>query len=162
MTASSATVTHLKRSGVSVIIDTSFGTPNVLHWGREISEGNFEDFVTAQLETTPHCDFDDPELIGIWRENARGFQGAPAIQGSSSGQHWSQKFDLIETKFDTEHKATFVSEDSNAGLIVSASFELTESGILKIEQSIANTATESFQLDALTSFLPVPDYVAES
>ncbi|MDE2387171.1 MAG: hypothetical protein KGL77_05700, partial [Actinomycetales bacterium] len=66
---------HLKANGVSLIIDTTANTPVILHWGREVVDSDLD--VISQLEPTPHCDFDEPQLIGIWRENARGFIGEP-------------------------------------------------------------------------------------
>ena len=72
---------HLKSDGVSVIFDLSANTPNIVHWGRAVEDSTLD--VTAILEPSPHCDFDAPQLIGIWRENARGYLGEPALKGLS-------------------------------------------------------------------------------
>jgi alpha-galactosidase len=88
-------------AGVEVCIDLSAGTPNVLHWGRSIGKNSAEALEVSQLDPAPHCDFDEPQVIGIWRENARGFLGRPTIIGSRNGADFSQLFalaDVIETR----------------------------------------------------------------
>ena len=86
---------HLRRAGVSVIFDTTSGTPAILYWGAAVADIHAaEDLVRTQLELTPPCDFDDPQTIGIWRENARGYLGRPTIIGSRNGKDFSQLFTL--------------------------------------------------------------------
>ncbi len=154
---------HLRRAGVSVIFDTSSGTPAILHWGTELPDIHDADaFVRAQLELTPPCDFDQPQTIGIWRENARGFLGRPTVIGSREGSDFSQKFDLRDVKLHGEQAVEFCSVDTDAELEVCAKFELDEAGILHIRQSITNLNLVPFNLESLTTFVPVPDYVSES
>nr|MSZ43792.1 hypothetical protein [Actinomycetota bacterium] len=114
---------HLRRAGVSVIFDTSAGTPAILYWGAAVADIHAaEDLVRTQLELTPPCDFDDPQTIGIWRENARGYLGRPTIIGSREGADFTQMFDLRETKQAGEHSVEFCSVDANAELEVCAKF----------------------------------------
>ena len=153
---------HLSREGVSLVIDTSAATPVVLHWGRALpSDIDATSLVTASVETTPHCDFDVPQQIGIWRENSRGFLGAPTVIGSHDGLNFSQHFTLRETKQDSDFECEFISIDADAELEVSAKFSLRAGGVLEVEQQITNLALIDFKLDSLTSWLSLPDYVSE-
>ena len=154
-------LTHLSSAGVSVIIDTTSGTPAILHWGREVpSNIDAAALVLAQVEPTPHCDFDAPQTIGIWRENARGFIGEPTIKGSRPGRDFSHLFELRATTVEGNN-ATFVSVDAEAELEVEANFELTAQGVLKVTQKVTNLGLTDFNVEALTSYLPVPDYTKE-
>ncbi len=154
---------HLNRAGVSVIFDTSAGTPNILYWGSSVGDvGNLDDFVRSQLDTAPPCDFDEPQVIGIWRENARGYLSRPTVIGSRNGADFSQKFDLRETKQHDAHSVEFCSVDAEAALEVCAKFELDEAGILKVTESITNLSIVEFTVESLTTFIPVADYVQES
>lgn len=154
---------HLRRAGVSVIFDTSAATPAILHWGAALGDvSSPEDFVRTQLELTPPCDFDQPQTIGIWRENARGFLGRPTVIGSREGADFSQKFELREVKRHDEHSVEFCSVDAAAELEVCAKFWLDEFGILHIAQSLTNLNIIPFNVESLTTFVPVPDYVDES
>lgn len=152
------TLIHLKADGVSVVIDTSANTPAVLYWGSAIT--NPGDIVQAQLEPTPHCDFDHPETIGIWRENARGFIGEPALVGSRVGRDFSHKFNLVRTE-QHGNSVTFTSVDAAAELEVSATFVLEPQGVLKVSQKVTNLGLTEFMVNALTAYLPVPDYTSE-
>jgi alpha-galactosidase len=153
---------HLKRAGVSVVIETSAGTPNIVHWGSELSGDLDEKSVLSAIhEPTPHCDFDDPQLVGIWREDSRGFLGAPTIIGSRDGLDFSQHFTLRDVNKKSEFEIEFISIDADAELEVAATFSLQPSGLLEVQQRITNLGLNSFKLDSLTTWLPLPDYVAE-
>ncbi|MEY5004703.1 MAG: hypothetical protein RLZZ594_733 [Actinomycetota bacterium] len=154
-------LTHLTNAGVSVIIDTTSGTPAVLHWGRAIQPGfDAEALVLTQVEPTPHCDFDAPQTIGIWRENARGFIGEPTIKGSRPGRDWSHHFTVRSTQQEG-NTVTYVSVDAEAELEVEARFDLTEQGVLKLSQKVTNLGLSEFTVESLTSYLPVPDYTKD-
>jgi alpha-galactosidase len=153
---------HLKRSGVSVLIDTSAATPNIVHWGRELADRFDEESVLSAIqEPTPHCDFDDPQFVGVYRENARGFLGAPSIIGSRDGLDFSQLFTLRDINQISEFEIEFISIDAEAELEVDTIFSLQPSGVLELQQRITNLGLNDFKLDSLTTWLPVPDYVAE-
>jgi alpha-galactosidase len=150
---------HLKSAGISVVIDTTANTPNVIYWGEEL--GEVADLLQTQLETTPHCDFDEPQLIGSWRENSRGFLGEPSLRGSRFGREWSHKFELTRTVEPAVNQVVFVSVDAAAELEVDLSLTLDEHGVLHIKQSVTNLGLTEFNLEALTSFMPLPDHVAD-
>lgn len=157
-----ANLFHLKRSGVSLLIETSSATPNIVHWGRELSDRIDESsLLTAIQEPTPHCDFDDPQLVGVYRENARGFLGAPSIVGSRDGLDFSQLFSLRDANQISENEIEFISIDAEAELEVATTFTLQASGVLELQQRITNLGLNDFKLDSLTTWLPLPDYVAE-
>lgn len=153
---------ELKSDGVQLVIDLSSGTPVVLHWGSDLGPNlDGSQLNVAMQEGVPHADLDTFQNPGIWRENARGFLGRPTIQGHREGQDWSQMFDIVEVK--TTPTNIFVrSEDKAAGLEVAANFEMTPSGIIRISQTLKNTGSSHFSLNDLTTFLPLPDYAAET
>ena len=157
-----ADLIHLKRQGVSLVFETASGTPNIVHWGRALTD-NLEAFEVLRAigDATPHCDFDDPQRIGVWRENARGFLGAPSVIGSRDGLDFSQLFVLRETKQNDEFTVEFTSVDVEAELEVVFKVSLLESGLAQFEQSITNLGLNDFKLDSLVTWLPVADYANE-
>ena len=148
-------------AGVEVCIDLSAGTPNVLHWGGRLGLNIESNITLSQREPAPHCDFDEPQVIGIWRENARGYLGRPTVIGSRNGRDFSHLFELVEVIKNGKNDFTFVSEDKTAKLTVKARFELDKAGMLRVTQSVTNNG-EAFNLESLTTFLPLPDRVAET
>ncbi|MEY4060755.1 MAG: hypothetical protein RIQ31_417 [Actinomycetota bacterium] len=159
---SQATFFNLQSDGASIVVDLSTGTPVVLHWGASLGQGfNEQDFINATREAVPHGDLDDYQNPGVWRENARGFLGRPALLGHRAGLDWSQKFEVVEVTA-TENSLFVRSADEQAGLELSVKFEFASGGVLKISQSVKNTGAGDFALDALTAFMPLPDYAAET
>jgi alpha-galactosidase len=158
----SSKIFELNADGVSLIVDISTGTPAILHWGADIGFTNIgDDLALIARESSPHADLDEPQNPGIWRENARGFLGRPAIQGHRLGQDWSQLFAVKSHKQDG-NALTVVSEDVKAGLEVSVRFEITPSGVVLISQDITNTGSVDYSLSELTTWLPLPDQATET
>jgi alpha-galactosidase len=157
-----AELLHLTREGVSLVIETASGTPNIVHWGRALT-GNLDELniLKATGDATPHCDFDDPQRAGVWRENARGFLGAPSVIGSRDGLDFSQLFVLREIKKMNDFTVEFVSVDAEAELEVVLKVSLLESGLAQFEQTITNLGLNNFKLDSLVTWLPVADYATE-
>ncbi len=158
-----AELIHLKRGGVSVIFETSSATPQIVHWGRAIDGPiDVESLLLSQVEPSPPCDFDYPQTIGIWRENARGFLSTPTLIGSRDGLDFTQLFVLREAIRHDEHSVTFVSVDAEAQLEVAARYELGASGLLSTTLSVTNLGLAPFKVDALAAYLPVPDYATDT
>jgi len=154
-------VFHLQRAGVSVLIETSTGTPNVFYWGAQLGAGVDESqYLLALTEPTPHGYYDFAHRGGAWRENARGFWGRPALLGHRDGRDWSQLFTLNQVN-ETEHGVAFSSRDADLGLEVEISYELTESGLLMVNHAVTNLAEGTFFLDSSTSYLPLPDHASD-
>lgn len=153
---------HLRRDGVSLVIDTQSGTPAVLHWGREIS-GDIDatSLRTATIEPTPHCDFDEPQQPGIYRESSRGFLGRPTLAGSRQGLDWSAKFDLISVSQPDADKAVFVSRDDTAGLEITAIVSISAQGLITLAYRVTNVGSTPFNVEELSVWLPIPDYANE-
>ena len=152
---------HLSRDGVSVLIETTSGTPNVFYWGAELASGvDPNQYLLAITEPAPHGYYDEAHRGGAWRENARGFWGRPALLGHRDGKDWSQLFTLVSASVQ-EHKATFVSADTDLGVQVEISYELTASGLVLINHSVTNLAQGTFFLENSTAFMPVPDHATD-
>ena len=151
----------LEADGVSAIIDLATGTPVVLHWGATLGKLNPVDLRKALQEGIPHADLDVYQNPGVWREGARGYLGRPAVLGHRNGVDWSQQFDIVDVQ-SSSNSLLVKSKDARAGLEVSAKFELSATGILRISQSITNLGSENFALGELTTWLPLPDYISET
>lgn len=151
---------HLANSGVSLIIDTTTGTPVILHWGKQV-DADQENLLRAMQEGVPHADLDTFQSPGLWRENARGFQGRPALQGNRSGLDWSQLFKITSVK-ETDSSIEFIAEDTAAGLEITSEFNLNQQGVLRVGQRLKNTGKENYSVTDFTTWLPLPDHATET
>ena len=152
---------HLNRDGVSLVIETSKGTPNIVHWGLQMPEIKNHTHVLAALdEPAPHGYFDEAHRGGVWRENARGFLGRPALLGHRNGTSHSQLFTLRDVQA-SETKVTFISVDANAELEVQISYELTASGVVLVNHQVTNLGITEFTVDSTVAYMALPDHAAE-
>lgn len=142
------------------MLDFSGGTPQVLHWGEDLGDSE-DQLALASIEPTAHAELDAHQFHGIWRENARGNTARPALLGHRHGRDFSQKFQLIKVE-QTNTSILAISKDEAAGLEVSIEFEFVGSGVLEIKQTVNNTGSEDFEVQALEVILPLPDKAAES
>ncbi len=135
----------LTADGVMVAIDVRDGAPVVTHWGADLGAADL------------HAERLDP---GLWRENARGFTGAPALVGDRDGLDWSPKF-VVSGVEQSGGVVTIESVDAAASLTVTARFELAPAGVLTVAQTVTNTGPTPYTLHELTTWLPLPDQATE-
>ena len=147
--------------GVSFQIDVSSGTPAVVYWGPDLGGAGGADLTAILHDGSPRSDIDHPQVPGIWRENARGFLGRPAILGHRRGHDWSQLFAVTGVE-STPGSLRVESADATAGLRVSVTFEMQPAGIVLISQTVTNDGVEPFDLGELTTWLPLPDHATET
>jgi len=152
---------HLRRAGVSLLIETTAGTPNVIYWGSELgTDVDPQQYLLAITEPAPHGYYDHAHRGGAWRENARGFWGRPALLGHRDGRDWSQLFTLVSAT-ESENGVSFVSRDADLGVEVTIGYRLTESGLVLVDYSVTNLAEGTFFLENSTAFLPLPDHASD-
>ena len=153
---------HISQDSVSLMIDFSQGTPQILHWGQGLGNPKSSaDFVKAQLEPVAHAELDDPMFNGIWRENSRGNIGRPALLGHRSGSDFSQLFEIGSVTQSDKH-IEVIAADVKAQLEITARFEFVGGGVLFVSQSLRNTGTTDFTVEDLSVFMPLPDQIQES
>lgn len=149
----------LSTSDVEVVVDVSTGTPVVLHWGPPLGM-DATDFAVLDLlqECAANSDTesDRPRPAGIWRERGRGFLGTPALNGHRASRAWSPLF-VVTAVRQIGNALQIESADEHAQLAVTVKFELSPEGVLLVDQSVTNTGSEPYELEALSTWLPVPD-----
>ncbi|GHD82224.1 alpha-galactosidase [Salinibacterium amurskyense] len=152
---------HLSAAGVSLVVDTSSGTPHIIHWGEDWGKGMLADLEVLSAETAmaPNGDVSSPS--GIWRENARGFYGRPAVRAHRAGADWTHKFELT-TVSASDTALHFESEDAAAGIRVTCTFTVAHSGVILVDSTITNSGAEGLQVEEFATWLPLPDTATES
>jgi len=153
---------HLTQDGVSLLIDLSQSTAEIVHWGKALGKvTSIASYTKAAMEPVAHAELDDPMYQSIWRENSRGNTGHPALLGHSAGKRFSQKFEIVSA-IQTESSATITGRDAQAELEIENLYQFLGAGVLSVSQTIRNLGAEAFTLNELNVFMPLPDQVAES
>ena len=153
---------HLTQDGVSLLIDLSQSTAEIVHWGKALGKvTSIASYTKAAMEPVAHAELDDPMYQSIWRENSRGNTGLPALLGHSAGKRFSQKFEIVSVA-QTETSATITGRDAHAELEIENVYRYLGAGVLSVSQTVRNLGAEAFTLNELNVFMPLPDQVAES
>jgi alpha-galactosidase len=153
---------EIHSDGVQLVLSFAGGTPAIVHFGAELA-GNldYSAMVLAAQEAVPHAGLDQYINPGIWREDARGFHGRPALQGHRSGQSWSQLFEIKSVTVSTG-LIEILCEDKAAALEIAVAYELSLQGVLKVKQKVRNLSGNDFSVEALNAWLPLPDHATET
>ena len=153
---------HLTQDGVSLLIDLSRSTAEIVHWGNALGKvSEISSYTKAAMEPVANAELDDPMYQSIWRENSRGNTGMPALLGHSAGKRFSQKFEIVAVE-QNETSATITGRDDHAQLEVKSVYRFLGAGVLGVGQTITNLGKDAFTLNELNVFMPLPDQVAES
>ena len=152
---------HLTQAGVSLVLSTTRGALEVVHWGQALSgKENFADLMSATIESTAHAELDQPHVEGIFREAARGVISRPALLGHRGGKDFSQLFEITGVQSD-ELSARVTFSDKAASLNATSLFHFVGSGVLMVSLEVENLG-DDFNLEELSVYLPLPDRAQES
>jgi alpha-galactosidase len=169
-----------RTEGVAALLDLTSGRlPSVPYWGPDLGTLTTADaaaIVRANEFPTGGNSTDEPVHLSVLPEHWTGWLGRPGLAGSRTGRAWSPKFtttdlriegtpvtavdgSLITTDGPTELQVDAV--DAVAGLALTITIGLTAGGLLRVRVSVTNTATDSYELHALTPALPIPPTARE-
>jgi alpha-galactosidase len=152
----------LNADGVQLIVSLSSGTPVILHFGADLGSNlDIAALNLASQEAVPHADLDDHINPGIWREDARGFHGRPTLLGHSLGQRWASLF-TIQSVSKQADSIDIICVDQSAALEIAVTYELAKQGVLTIAQRVKNLSSDSYSVEELNAWLPLPDYATET
>lgn len=151
---------HLTAGSTSVVLGLTRHTCSILHWGAALGELEESAFEVLADDGESYGEVDRSERPSLWREGARGFMGAPSIIGHRDGRDWSPLFRLTHHYRDGNAVALHFTDDT-AGLTAQAEISLSEQGVLLLGLSLTNAGTDTYTLDSMTTWLPLPDRVGE-
>lgn len=148
-------LTHLTNGRSSLLIATSGGMPTLVHWGAPL--GDVDEMLLRAVERpVPRGGLDVDPPVGLIAESSVGYFGRPGIEGHrDDGRDFAPQFALRSSRSD-ERSGEFELADKAAGLSLSISVVVHDSGVAVIKTSISNDGDEEYWLDALRLSLPVP------
>ena len=152
----------LNADGVQLIVSLSSGTPVILHFGADLGSSlDVAALGLASQEAVPHADLDEHISPGIWREDSRGFHGRPALLGQTNGQNWAPLFAIQGVTSDPD-SIEIACVDQSAGLEIAVNYKLSKEGVLRVSQRVKNQSNETYAVEELNAWLPLPDHVTET
>jgi len=157
-------VLQLRSAGVSLVLDCSGpALPSVLHWGADL--GALDEAALIELRRGAGAvqagnGLDDNLPVAIIPEYSAGWFGLPGLNGHRDGHDFSASFQLIDVRQDG-NSVEVEAADSQAGLKIHLTIELTDSGLVRAKADLTNTGGSPYTLDGLVLALPVPTEATE-
>lgn len=150
-------IIHLKAADTSIIFDLIDQQLAIVYWGKALTNAEgIEKNRDLLADGFNFSELDQPINSGFWRENSRGHLGIPALLGHHEGKNFSTNFTVSKINF-TDNFLEVEARDEVASLKLGAKFTLDPSGILLIENEVTNNSDKTFTLEALSTWLPIPN-----
>ena len=151
---------HLSSDTVSVVLRINSGTLGIAYWGPCLSHKVESINPDLFLDTFNFNDLDNPIDAGFWRENSKGWPGVNSLLGHHKGGNFSPDF-RISNVSKTASSATINAADIYFNLQVTAEFNLLSCGTLLVDNKITNLNSERYELNSLSTWLPLPNRATE-
>ncbi|GAA1614757.1 alpha-galactosidase [Kribbella sancticallisti] len=157
-------VLQLRSAGVSLVLDCSGpALPSVLHWGADL--GSLDEAALVGLRQGAGAvqtgnGLDDNKPVAIIPEYSAGWFGLPGLNGHRDGHDFSASFQL-QSVAQTGNTVQVAATDTQAGLKLDLTIELTDSGLVRAKAELTNTGTSAYTVDGLVLALPVPTEATE-
>lgn len=155
--AARVTFHHLRAATTSLIVETTLGVPTVLYWGAPLASATLTDESIRAIfdEPIPEAGLDVRPPLSLLPEHGSGYLGRPGLSGRrSDGSGWAPRFTAVSTDASAD-RIVHVGEDQIAGLSVNSIIELTASGVVRVQTTITNTGTSTYEVDAVLLTLPL-------
>ncbi|SEE84761.1 alpha-galactosidase [Ruania alba] len=158
----SCALTVLQSDQITVVVDATRGVPRVLYWGPRLDAGTDD---LAYLATLAVSQGGSDALQGagppaLLPEQWTGWAGTPGLEGHRDGSHFAHRFEPgghTVTETGGAQVLTVHGVDETAGLALTSTLELFDSGVLRVNAAITNSDDESsYTVDGLRLALPVP------
>ena len=150
---------RLTNGDVDVIVDVTTGAPTIVHWGAWLGDDVDLGSVAAALEPPrTHGVVDVVAPVSVVPEHGAGFTGRPGLLGRRGrGRAWAPRFSTASYVHDEVLTVEAVDEVASLSLVTTVALD----DVLRIRTTVRNLGDRRYQLDALTTTLPVPGHATE-
>lgn len=150
------TLIHLRRPGVSVVVDVAYGVPVIAHWGRELETLDRDSILKSVYLPKQPGGVDVTAPIAVVPQHGDGCIARPGLTGHRpGGRFFAPRFINPEIKI-SEYSISSRSVDAAAELILHCEISLRESGVLSLSAKVTNQGVSRYLLDTLSITLPIP------
>ncbi|MGV0111263.1 alpha-galactosidase [Arthrobacter sp. CP30] len=151
---------HLSRGGTSVVLEPHpLGLPVLAYWGADlgpVDRGELEAIAAAQQPQRVSGGIDVPARLTLLPLESAGWQGTPGLVGDRAGTHLYPRFTVTATSLhDDGATAVVEASDDDAGLGLTATLHLTDSGLFTQRLTLTNTGDDDYEVRSLALFFPL-------
>jgi len=150
---------HLRGEHTDVVIDESFGSPVIVHWGAPLGPVDPASIWSALARPLVPGSLDVVAPVSIIPEHGSGFQGRPGLTGHrQGGTAWSPRFAAHEVH-SVDGGVVVIALDAVAGLRLTTTIILGD--VLTVQVRVTNEVSTRYLLDSLHPTMPLPAHASE-
>ncbi|QXO18083.1 alpha-galactosidase [Vibrio ostreae] len=131
----------------------------IIHWGKRI-DGESKSSGLSLERPVPYGRLDVDVPVSVHPELGRGSFGSPGLEGHRSGFDWAPVF-VIEHIEQCDQSLSIICTDTLAGLRLTTELMIDDHDVLKVRHTLQNIKPENYQVNRLSSTLPLPPRVNE-
>lgn len=126
----------------------------IIHWGKR-SDGASTSAGLSLERPVPYGRLDVDVPVSLHPELGRGSFGSPGLEGHRSGTDWAPVFEIDHIE-QCEQSLSIICTDTLAGLRLTTELIIDDHDVLKVRHTLQNTKLEYYQVNRLSSTLPLP------
>ncbi len=155
---------HLRSATTSLVVVSTpavpggpRSVPTLAHWGARLpDDADLAALGVLGEPPRPHSAPDFPLVRALVPSASDGWRLRPVVRGGrEDGTGWSPAFEIVAHEASASRLALSFA-DSSSDLALDVSFELSEAGVLLVDQRLTNTGDTAYRLDELATLLPLP------
>jgi alpha-galactosidase len=159
----------LRAAGAALVLDLEEDEPpRVLHWGADLGDLSPDDAACLRAAATapvPPSAVDHPWWLGLVPGEGDGWLGRPALAGHRDGRVLHPHLQLVGAGLEVlaagGGEAVLDLADEAGGLRVQVVLRLERDGLLRVRQTVTNTAPGLLDLASVSVLLPLPAAASE-
>ncbi|HEY7047561.1 MAG TPA: alpha-galactosidase [Jatrophihabitantaceae bacterium] len=149
-------VVHLRRDGISVVVELGEAVPRLLHWGGELDDPTANTLPATADGPVLNSSIDQPRRFSLWPTEAEGWSGMPAHEGHADGVATTPRLTTVGVH--AERTALRLElHDAVADLDIHVEYRLQPGGVLAVTPTLRRRGRDGhYDLAAVQALLPVP------
>jgi alpha-galactosidase len=150
---------HLTNDHVSVLLTTTDGKPELVHWGASIGTALPE--ADSLARPLPQSFFNARVPQHVVPESGSGWLATPGLRAGRAGAEFHAVFTIRDVAIEASTAAVIVQRDDEHELELTTELRLEDSGLLRMRHTLTNRSAHLLDLHQLLLTLPLPDRACE-
>src|SRR5215470_10537732 len=128
-------VVHLRRDGVSVVVELGAPVPRLLHWGCQLDDATANALPAAAEGPLLNSSIDQPRRLSLWPTEAEGWAGIPAHEGHADGVATTPRLTTVGAHVEPTALRLDL-HDAVADLDIRVEYRLRPGGVLAVTPAL--------------------------
>jgi len=151
----------LQNDRVCVAVDVRHGSPELVHVGAPIGDGDVATLGLVSQAAVPLANMNDLAPATLLPQASLGFPARPGLEGHRlDGGGWAPRMTITDRSI-TATSVAVTAQDESAGVSQRVELSLDPSGVIAVDVSVTNIGSADYQLVGATITVPLPTSARE-